>query len=360
MVNNFHPALTRTVPFNLDKNPRLFYDLAMIESAPKSMSNPLPKRTLGKSGIKISVVGTGLWAAGGGWGPVDDQKALRAIDAALDGGINFFDTADVYGNGHSEELLGQAMRGRRDKFVVASKIGWVGYDGKNGRSQYDTVDKLIAGVEKSLQRFQTDHLDLIQNHINVREPNTDVFLEGFQRLQRDGKVRAYGLSSSHFDFIKDFNSNGHCAVLQIDYSILNRTAESEIFPYCQKNNIGVIVRGALAMGILTGKFNSKTRFAEGDFRNNWQDKEDERRVFLEDLDKVKRLQPLVHGHTLSQLALRFVIDHPAVTTVIPGARSPEQVEEHVQAGLLPPLTKEEHRQIDAIIPPGGGRKIWPA
>jgi aryl-alcohol dehydrogenase-like predicted oxidoreductase len=321
---------------------------------------PLPKRPLGKSGIEISVVGTGLWAAGGGWGPVDDQRALQAIDAALDAGINFFDTADVYGNGHSEELLGQAMRGRRDQFVVASKIGWVGYDGKNGRSQYDTVDKLIVGVEKSLQRLQTDHLDVIQNHINVREPNTDVFLAGFQRLQRDGKVRACGLSSSQFDFIKDFNSNSRCAVLQIDYSILNRTAESEIFPYCLENDIGVIVRGALAMGILTGKFNSETRFAEGDFRNNWQDKEDERRVFLEDLDKVERLQTLVPGRSLSQLALRFVIDHPAVTTVIPGARSPVQVAEHIQAALLPPLTKEEHRQIDSVTPTGGGRKIWPA
>lgn len=324
------------------------------------MSNPLPKRRLGKSGIEVSVIGTGLWAAGGGWGPVDDQRALQAIDTALDAGINFFDTADVYGGGHSEELLGRAMRGRRDQFVLATKIGWTGYDGKNGRSQYDSVDKLIAGVEKSLQRLQTDHLDLIQNHIFFREPNTDIFLEGFQRLQRDGKVRAYGLSSSQFDFIKEFNSNSRCATLQIDCSILNRTAESEIFPYCQKNDIGVIVRGALAMGILTGKFNSETRFAAGDFRNNWQEKEDERRVFLEDLDKVKRLQTLVPGRMLSQLALRFVIDHPAVSTVIPGARSPEQVQEHVQAGWQPPLTKDESQRIDSVTPPGGGRKIWPA
>src|ERR1051325_6749052 len=139
------------------------------------MITTLSKRRLGKSGIEVSTVGTGLWAAGGGWGPVDDQKALRAIDASLDAGINFFDTADVYGDGHSEELLGRAMRGRRDRFVLATKIGWAGYDGKNNRSQYDTVDKLIAGVERSLQRLQTDHVDLIQNHIFYREPNTDVF-----------------------------------------------------------------------------------------------------------------------------------------------------------------------------------------
>lgn len=324
------------------------------------MVRSLARRSLGKSGIEVSVIGTGLWAVGGGSGPVDDKNALAAIDASLDAGINFFDTADVYGDGHSEELLGKAMRGRRERFVLATKIGWVGYDGKNNRSQYDSVDKLVAGVEESLRRLQTDHIDVIQNHIFYREPNTDTFIEGFQKLQRDGKVRAYGLSSSDFAFIKDFNSNGHCATLQIDYSILNRTAEQEIFPYCQKNNIGVIVRGALAMGILTGKFTPETRFPDGDFRQNWHEKPDERRMFLDDLDKVERLRTLTDGRPLSQFALRFVIDHPAVTTVIPGARSAEQARENVFAGLLPPLTKAEHRQIDAITPVAGGRKIWPA
>jgi aryl-alcohol dehydrogenase-like predicted oxidoreductase len=324
------------------------------------MKKSLETRRLGKSGIEVTTVGTGLWAVGGGWGPVDDKNALAAIDASLDAGINFFDTADVYGGGHSEELLGKGMRGRRERFVVATKIGWVGYDGKNNRSQYDSVDKLVAGVEESLRRLQTDYIDVIQNHIFYREPNTDIFIKGFQKLQRDGKVRAYGLSSSDFAFIKDFNADGLCATLQIDYSILNRTAEQEIFPYCQKNSIGVIVRGALAMGILTGKFTPETRFSDGDFRQNWHEKPDERRVFLEDLDKVKRLRSLTDGRTLSQLALRFVIDHPAVTTVIPGARSPEQARENVKAGLLLPFTKEEHEQIDSVTPPGGGRKIWPA
>jgi aryl-alcohol dehydrogenase-like predicted oxidoreductase len=324
------------------------------------MSTSLPKRTLGKSGIEVSVIGTGLWAVGGGWGPVDDKNALAAIDASLEAGINFFDTADVYGDGHSEELLGKAMRGRRDRFVVATKIGWVGYDGANNRSQYDSVDKLMAGVEQGLRRLQTDHVDLIQNHIFYREPNTDIFLEGFQKLQRAGKVRAYGLSSSDFGFIKDFNSDGCCAALQIDYSLLNRTAEQEIFPYCQKNNIGVIVRGALAMGILTGKFTATTRFPDGDFRQNWHEKPDERRTFLDDLDKVERLRAVTGPQSLAQFALRFVIDHPAVTTVIPGARSAEQARENVRAGLLAPLTEDEQQRVAAIVPRGGGRKIWPA
>jgi len=324
------------------------------------MVDTLESRLLGNSGIEISVVGTGLWAVGGGWGPVDDAKALSAIDASLEAGVNFFDTADVYGNGHSEELLGKAMRGRRDEFVVATKIGWVGYDGQNNRSQYNSVDKLIAGVEESLRRLQTDRIDLIQNHIFYREPNTDIFIKGFERLRRDGKIRAYGLSTSDFAFLKEFNSDGHCTTLQIDYSILNRTAEAEILPYCLKNRIGVIVRGALAMGILTGKFNSKTRFPEGDFRRNWHENPDERRVFLEDLGKVEVLKSLTNGLTLPQLALRFVIDHPAVTVVIPGARTPEQAGENVKAGEIPPLTEKKHHRIDSVCPPGGGRKIWPA
>src|SRR5882724_6159283 len=288
--------------------------LCIILSRIQFMVKSPATHRLEKSGIEISAIGTGLWAVGGGWGPVNDQQALAAIDASLDAGINFFDTADVYGNGHSEELLGKAMRGRRERFVVATKIGWVGYDGKNNCSQYDSVDKLIAGVEESLRRLRTDHIDLIQNHIFYREPNTDVFIEGFERLQRDGKVRAYGLSSSDFTFIKDFNRDGRCATLQIGYSLLNRAAESEIFPYCQANNIGVIVRGALAMGILDGKFTSETRFPEDDFRRNWHEKPDEHRTFLDDLDKVERLRTITDGCTLSQFALRFVINHPAVTT----------------------------------------------
>jgi aryl-alcohol dehydrogenase-like predicted oxidoreductase len=231
------------------------------------MTEPtLKERVLGKSGTAVTEIGMGLWAAGGDqWGATDDQEIFDAIDFALDSGVTFFDTADVYGAGHSEELLGQSMQGRRDRFIVATKIGWRDFDGDKGQSAYDTVDKLVAGVESNLRRLQTDYIDLIQSHINFRDPTMEIFLEGFQRLQRDGKVRAYGVSTSDFDYLKAFNADGGCAALQIDYSILHRMPETEILPYCQAQNIGVIVRGALAMGILTGKFNADTRFGEGRF-----------------------------------------------------------------------------------------------
>lgn len=325
------------------------------------MTEKIEKRTLGKNGIQITKMGFGLWAAGGDyWGPTEDQEVLDAIDAALDAGINFFDTADVYGGGHSEELLGRAIKGRRDRFIVATKIGWLDFDGEAGRSAYDTVDKLVAGVESNLRRLQTDHIDVIQSHIDFRDPTMEVFVEGFQKLQEQGKVRAYGVSTSDFEYLQAFNSDGGCSTLQIDYSILNRTAEAEIFPYCIDHDIGVIVRGPLAMGILTGKFTPDWDFPEGDWRRRWQETPEERETFLEDLEKVEKLRPLAEGRTMAQLALQFVMAHPAVTAAIPGAKNPRQLADNVQAALLPPLTDEELAQIDAVTPPGGGRKIWPA
>jgi aryl-alcohol dehydrogenase-like predicted oxidoreductase len=321
----------------------------------------LEKRILGKSGIAITKIGVGLWAIGGdAWGPTEDRESLNVIDAALDAGVTFFDTADVYGAGHSEELLGQAMKGRRDRFIVATKIGWQNFDGENRRTAYDTVEMLIAGVEGNLRRLQTDYVDVIQSHINFRDPTMEIFLEGFQRLQQDGKVRAYGVSTSDFEYLKSFNADGGCATLQIDYSILNRTPEADIFPYCIENSIGVIVRGPLAMGILTGKFGPDTQFVETDFRHRWQEEPEEREVYLEDLAKAEKLRPLAKDRTMAQLALQFVLAHPAVTAAIPGAKTVRQLQDNVRTAALPSLTPEELTQIDAITPPGSGRKIWPA
>lgn len=321
----------------------------------------IEKRVLGKSGIEVTKLGLGLWAIGGDqWGEVEDRESLDMISAALDLGINLFDTADVYGGGHSEEILGKAMQGRRDKFIVATKIGWHGFDGEKVVSAYDTVEKFIAGVETNLKRLDTDYIDVIQSHIDFREPNMEVFIEGFQKLQSQGKVRAYGVSTSNFEYLQVFNAENRASNLQIDYSILNRTPEKEIFPYTIANDLGVLVRGPLAMGILTGKFTPDTTFEENDFRKRWIENEDEYKVFLNDLEKVEKLKALTNGRTLAQLAIQFVMAHPAVTAAIPGAKRVSQLEKNVKAALLPPLTAEEMQLIDEITPPGGGRKIWPA
>lgn len=321
----------------------------------------IEKRTLGKSGIEVTKIGVGLWAIGGDeWGEVEDQESLDMISAALDMGINFFDTADVYGSGHSEELLGKAMKGRRDKFVVATKIGWRGFDGEKGSSAYDTVEKLVAGVESNLERLQTDYVDVIQSHIDFRDPTMEVMVEGFQKLQAQGKVRAFGVSTSDFEYLQAFNAGNKASTLQIDYSILNRTPEKNIFPYTIENNLGVLVRGPLAMGILTGKFTKDMEFGEGDFRQRWIDNKDEYQIFQNDLEKVEKLKVLADGRSLAQVAIQFVMQHPAVTVAIPGAKRISQLKENLKAALLPPLTSEEMALIDSVTPPGGGRKIWPA
>ena len=322
--------------------------------------NVLKKRPLGASGMDTTEIGIGLWAQGGHWGEPRDDDSFSAIDKALELGVNFFDTADVYGHGHGEEVLGRAMKGRRGQFIVGTKIGWFDYDGDKNQSAYGTVDKLIEGVESNLRRLGTDYIDLIQNHVFYKEPHTDIFIEGFEKLKEQGKVRAWGMSSSDFDFIQYFSRHGNCASLQIDYSILNRSAENEIFPYCQKNGIGVIVRGSLAMGLLTGKFTRDSEFEEGDFRRDWKTNPEQNKQFHEDLETVEKLKPLARDGSLAHLALRFVLHHPAVSTVIPGGRTARQVESNVAAGLMEPLTEKELAAIDAIVPPGGGRKIWPA
>jgi len=325
------------------------------------MMTEIEKRILGKSGIEITKIGLGLWAIGGDeWGEVDDRESLDLIDAALDMGITFFDTADVYGTGHSEKFLGRAMKGRRDKFIVATKIGWLEFDHENQVSQYDTVEKLVAGVESNLKRLDTDYVDLIQCHIDFREPNMEVFVEGFQKLQAQGKVRAYGVSTSDFDYLQAFNADNQTATLQIDYSILNRTPEKEIFPYTMANDIGVLVRGPLAMGILTGKFSKDTTFEEGDFRQRWIENEDEYQTFLNDLAKAEKLKALANGRSMAQLAIQFTMQHPAVTVAIPGAKRVSQLRENLEAALMPALTDEEMALIDSVTAPGGGRKIWPA
>lgn len=327
------------------------------------MEPAMNERPLGSAtGLSVSVIGLGLWAAGGDeWGTSEDRASLDAVETALEAGVNFFDTADVYGSGHSEELLGQAMRGRRDEFIVATKIGWTGYDDEADRSRYDDVASLVEGVESSLERLGTDHVEVIQCHIDHPEPNTPVFIEGFRKLKEDGIVKAWGVSTSDLEHLKQFNADGDCDVLQTDYSILNRTAEQEIFPYCQENGIGVIVRGPLAMGLLTGKYSASDTFPDGDFRRAWIEDPEQNEQFLRDLEVVDRLRAVVpEDGSMARFALRFAMSHPAVSTVIPGARNESQARANAQAASEPLLSATELKSVDRLVPRGGGRKIWPA
>jgi len=308
-------------------------------------------RMLGKTGWQVSVIGLGTWNIGGQWGEVDDRTALATIWRAYECGVNFFDTADAYGEppGRSEELLGKALQGIRHEVFIATKVGnWARRHGHP--LPYTSPLHVIACCHASLYRLRTDYIDLYQCHIgNPTDAEIDVFLAAFERLKEQGKIRAYGISTNSLDALQRFNKHGTCATCQLDYSILNRVPERDLLPYCQENNIGVIVRGPLAMGILSGKFTPDTVFTD-DVRRSWNEGE-RRERFLRRLQVVEKLKFLEKGgRTMAQAALQFVLSHPAVSCAIPGAKSPQQAEANAKAGDGS-LTDEELKAINEIVQP---------
>ena len=306
-------------------------------------------RDLGRTGLRVSEIGFGAWAIGGdAWGTVEDNDSLAAMDRALELGINFIDTADVYGNGRSEFLVAEAIRGRRDQVVLSTKGGLMGHHRDPERAPvYGQPEKVVEALEASLQRLETDHVDVYFCHIWWdKHEETEAFIEAFDRLKKDGKVRAVGVSTNDLDHIRHFDRNDGLDAVQLDYSILNREPEREILPYLEERGIGVVVRGPLRMGILTGKFSEETTFPEGDIRKDWP----REKWFEESLRKVERLRPLEEGRTLGQLALRYVLSHEAVSVAIPGAKTPAQVEANAAASARPLLSQEDLRLIHEVSP----------
>ena len=306
-------------------------------------------RDLGRTGMRVSEIGFGAWAIGGdAWGPVEDTNSLAAMEQAMELGINFIDTADVYGEGRSESLVAKAIRGRRDEVILSTKGGLMGHHRDPEREPvYDRPEKVKAALEASLERLETDHVDVYFCHIWWDTPEeTEAFIEAFDQLKGDGKVRAVGVSTNELDYIEHFDRDGGLDAVQLDYSILNREPEREVLPYLHERGIGVVVRGPLRMGILTGKFSEETTFAEDDIRKDWP----QERWFEESLEKVERLRPLEDGRTLGQLALRYVLSHPAVSVAIPGAKTPAQVEANAAASVRPLLSEEDLGLIREVSP----------
>lgn len=302
-------------------------------------------RTLGKTGLKVSEIGFGAWAIGGdAWGPVEDQQSIQAMNYAFELGVNFFDTADVYGNGHSEKLVKELIKDKRDQIILSTKGGLMGHTRKP-EPIYDRPEKVVKAFEDSLQRLGTDYIDVYFCHIWWHiEQETEAFLEAFEQLKQAGKVKAVGVSTDNFDYLKTFNRHHSIDVLQVEYSILNRAAEKEILPYCQEENIGVVLRGPLQKGLLTGKFTKETSFTGNDVRQHWN-----RRWLEEQVEKVEKLKKLEReDRTLGQLALQFVLSNPAVSTAIPGAKTTDQVNQNVGASVRPLLTEEELEFINEV------------
>lgn len=308
-------------------------------------------RKLGARGPKVSTMGFGAWAIGGmNWGPTDDEVSKNALHAALDEGVTLIDTADVYGFGHSEELVAQVLaeRGYKNGIVVATKAGNDFYNAKNDDDKgYGPIksnadkDYILFAAEQSLRRLKVDCLDLLQLHSQPTELlERDDAWEALAILKKQGKIRHAGWSVQSFKETEQAHlldrHHDLIDVIQVRYNLLEREAEKELFPKAQQYGIGVIVRIPLLFGLLTGKFTRQSTFGEDDHRrmNLSPEKLDQ---YLTQLEGLKPLYDRYPGQTMTQVSLRFCITHPACHTAIPGAKTPAQVKDNCRASDLGPL-----------------------
>ena len=306
-------------------------------------------RTLGRTGWDVSAVSMGCWGIGGQWGPVEEKQAIDTIRAALDAGVNLFDTADAYGMGQSEFYTGKALESVRSEVYIATKVGnWARR--YNDAPQLNSIYSIINCCHASLYRLGTDYIDLYQCHVGKPE-HPEIFVEAFELLKKEGKIREYAISTNDLDSLKALDAEGGCASCQINYSILSRSAERDILPWCREHNTGVLLRGPIAQGLLADKFTPETRFDDV-VRQKWNPDGNQREDFLEKLEKVAALRKLVpEGSTMLDLALQFVLANPAVTCPIPGMKTPQQARSNAAAadGELDEATL---KAIDGICAPG--------
>jgi len=309
-------------------------------------------RELGKTGWKVSTISFGAWAIGGTWGQVDDKESLTALHRALDLGVNFIDTADVYGDGRSERLIARLRKESRQDFYVATKAGRrldphvaVGYNEQN----------LSAFVERSLMNLEVDCIDLLQLHC----PPTEVYyMPGVFGVLDDlvsaGKLRHYGVSVEKVEEALKAIEYPNVKTVQIIFNIFRQRPADLFFKEAERKRIGILARVPLSSGLLTGKLNSSSKFASDDHRNfNRHGEAFDRGETFSGIDyetglrAVEDLRPLVPaGQTMAQMALRWILMFPAVTCAIPGAKRPEQVEENVKAADLPPLSDATMKKIN--------------
>ena len=315
----------------------------------------MQKRKLGYSELQLTPIGLGTWAMGGGnwkfgWGPQGDQDSIRAVHSAIDEGINWIDTAAIYGHGHSEKVIREAIKGRRDDLIIATKCGrvWEGDSLDIGKS---LKRKSIKNeVEASLKRLGIEVIDLYQIH--WPEPDEEIE-EGWAtvaELIKEGKVRYGGVSNFNLEQLKRAQSIYPIASLQPPYSMLKREIEEEIMAYCNENNIGIIAYSPMQAGLLSGKFTKEraAKLPDSDWRSrNAFFKEPQISIIVEMVEKLKSIAQN-KGITMAQLSLAWVLRRKEVTAAIVGARDPEQIKETVLAGEII-LSGSEIQEIQDIL-----------
>ncbi len=323
-------------------------------------------RPLGGSGIEASVVALGAWAMGGWmWGGADEEDAVRAIHASIDQGVSMIDTAPIYGFGHSEIVVGRAIRDRRDRVVIATKCGMVaGSPGgreffcstaKGGHelghiqvSIYNHPDSIRSEVESSLARLGTDRIDLYQTHWQEEQTPIADTMGCLLRLKEEGKIRAIGVCNATPEQMDAYRAAGPLDSDQEKYSMLDRRLDEGQLAYCKERDIAVLAYSPLALGLLTGKIGPDRKFGEGDVRSG------KPRFARENLGRVaellSRFEPVRerHGCTVGQLVIAWTVAQPGLTHALVGARNPEQAIENAGAGSIE-LSAEDVAAMDAAV-----------
>lgn len=294
----------------------------------------MKKNRLGTSDLIVGEIGLGCMSLG-----TDESKVIPLLHEALDLGINFLDTADIYDNGHNEELIGKAIKGRRSDVIIASKVGNTRVEGQDGLVWNPSKAHIMEAVKESLRRLQTDYIDLYQLHGGTLDDNIDETIEAFAQLKREGLIREYGISSIRPNVIREYVDRSHIVSIMSQYSILDRRPEEEVLPLLTQKGISVVVRGAVASGALADGREDKAQKGYLDISG-------------EDVISLRQqLEPLIQAdRSLSQTAIQYVLAHPAVAVLAAGASSSQQLRENVEAASSPALTDDELQMVRSIRP----------
>lgn len=331
----------------------------------------MEQRQLGASNIYVSPIILGTWAIGGWmWGGTDEKESIKAIRASIDAGINTIDTAAIYGFGASEQIVGKAIKGRRDEVVIATKCGmrWDTHEGSEPWPQKDMHGKdivirknskpasIIHECEQSLKRLGVDVIDLYQLHWPDLTTPFEESWNAMVQLQHEGKVRAIGVSNYSVEQLKRSHSVRHVDSIQPPYSLIRRGIEKDLIPFCQRHQIGVIVYSPLERGLLTGRVSVDREFPVGDHRRDGElfTRENRQRV----LDTLEEIRPIAERHkaTFSQIILNCTIHMPGITAAIVGARGPDQALENAKAAELSLTPEERLQMITTLNALGTGQK----
>lgn len=309
-------------------------------------------RRLGKSELELTVIGLGTWAIGGpwqyGWGPQDDDASVRTIRAALEAGVNWIDTAPIYGCGHSEVVVGRALKGMSQRPLVATKCGLLWNDKREKVNCLD-YNSIIAECEASLKRLGVETIDLYQVHWPVPGGQIEEAWEAMARCVEQGKVRCLGASNVTVEQVQRLEKVWPVTAVQPPYSMLRRDIESDLLPYCKENEIGVVCYSPMQKGLLTGKFTKEymKTLAADDHRR--QDPMFTGAAFERNLKIIDALRPIAQrsGKTLSQLAVAWVLRNEDVTSAIVGARKPEQIKETIGGDWM--LSEADVTAVESIL-----------